>query len=219
MRPLRDAVMGERFRDRVLLALWLTGIAAFGAIVGLREPFLLVGVPAALAIVALTLARPEVATLLVVFALYSNILVVASEFHGVPKAIAASLPLLLGVPLIATLLIQRERVVMDSVFNRMLLFGIVLVTSSALMVKEREAAINWVVNYCVEGLLLYLRLINVVRKYATVKRVIGVLLLAGSFMGGITIFQEMSGNQGSDFGGLAQRGGVFAVEKRAGEVV
>ncbi|HEU5173889.1 MAG TPA: O-antigen ligase family protein [Gemmatimonadaceae bacterium] len=168
------------------------------------------GTPTALGAVALVAAViplllwPEAATLLMVFLLYANIPAVASQHHGVPRFLAGAFVLLLIIPLGRIALVRREALKADRTFGGMLLFlGVLLIAS--LRARGLGLAMDRILTFAVEGLLLYWLVINVVRTLSTLRRVIWAILIAGAMLGGLTTYQEMTGSFDQQFGGLAQR--------------
>jgi len=146
----------------------------------------------------------EGATLLFVFILYANLAVVAVEFHGVPKVAAAAVSLILALPLANYVFIQRQRLIFDRTCLLMLIYLAALVVSS-LLVKDIKLALIELANFLIEGLILYFLMINVVRTLSMMKRVIWVLLMACTLMGGLSLFQEVTHTYDNSYGGLAQR--------------
>src|SRR5207249_6292273 len=97
-------------------------------------------------------------TILSVVAIYANLSVIASRFHGVPFIVASMLPLLLVVPLFNKVVLNRERFIIDKTFVLMLGLLAVLLAAS-LFAKDASVALTEVARYIAEGLLLYLLLI------------------------------------------------------------
>ena len=147
----------------------------------------------------------EAATLLFIFVLYLNLPVVAVEFHGVPTLLAASAGLLLVLPLGDRLIRLREKIIIDHTFCLMLVWYFPALIASAIFAKDRDIALNEIGNFLVEGMVLYLLVINVIRTLPTLKRSIWVLLLAGGLLGGLSLYQEMTQSYENSYGGLAQR--------------
>jgi putative inorganic carbon (HCO3(-)) transporter len=150
------------------------------------------------------LARPAVATLAVVFLLYTNIPAVLHTVYGVPQLVAGSILLLLAIPLAYHTVLRRAPVRLDGVMELMLCFLVVLLLSS-LAAKDKSIAFDRVLEYAIEGLLLYWLFLNVVRDVATLRRVIAAALLAGSLLASLNIYQSATGDYRRDFGGLASR--------------
>ena len=162
------------------------------------------GAVALVAAVIPLLLWPEAATLLMVFLLYANIPAVASQHHGVPRILAGAFILLLIIPLGRIALVRREPLKADRTFGGMLLFlGVLLIAS--LRARGLGFAMDRILTFAVEGLLLYWLVINVVRTLATLRRVVWSILAAGALLGGLTAYQEATGSFDQQFGGLAQR--------------
>ncbi len=178
--------------------------AGLGFLIVQYEITLALGAVILVGLLALIVAWPEVGTLTVIFVLYTNIAVVATTIHGVPHVVASLFPLVLVVPLVSYLVFKGERLIIDQPFVLIVVFLAVLLASS-LFAKDLKIAIEWIMKFLVEGLVLYLLIINVVRNLATLRRVIWVLMLAGSLLGGLTVYQEVTQSYDQTFGGLAQR--------------
>ena len=153
---------------------------------------------------------PESATLLMVFLLYTNIPVLAYKYHGVPQAVAGAFIFLLLIPLGHHLLVRRERARVDVGFCLMLLFLVVLLAAS-IGARGPQVAAKHIQTYLLEGVLLYWLVINTVRDLPAVRRVVWSLLTAGSLLGGLSVYQEVSGDFRNQFGGLAHRNYEFLV--------
>ena len=196
-RPL----LGARIRSK---ARWL-GFAIFAALVlavvtGGRT--LSLGLLGAL-VVLVTLSRTRWAALLFIFALYLNIPAVATQLHGVPSAVASASVLLLAVPFASYLVFQRQPLVVTVTLPLMLVYFASLLGSTAVS-SSPEISLPAVVVFLTEGLVLFFLVTNVVRTAAMVRQVIWVLLIAGSIMGALSIYQEVTGTYENTYGGLAQ---------------
>jgi putative inorganic carbon (hco3(-)) transporter len=156
---------------------------------------------------------PESATLLMVFLLYTNIPVLAYKYHGVPQAVAGAFILLLLIPLGHHLLVRRERARVDAGFCLMVLFLVVLL-AAAIGARGPQVATKHIQTYLLEGVLLYWLVINTVRDLPSVRRVVWTLLAAGGLLGGLSLYQEVTGDFQQQFGGLAHRNYEFLVLDR-----
>jgi hypothetical protein len=109
-----EAEGGRRSRSLVPVAAIVLTIAV-SLVVGLvaaQEPLIAIaGVLALLGAVAVAI-RPATSVLIVVGLIYSNAPVVFVQYHNVPVAIAASVPLILAAPLAYDLLVRRQRIVL-----------------------------------------------------------------------------------------------------------
>src|SRR5437879_3628309 len=176
----------------LMMAIWLFSLVAYGVLLLKLGMFLTLAIVIGIGVLALTVFNPEVATLAVMFVLYANFAAIASQSYGVPKPIAAAMALPLAVPLLTYVLIRRQRLIVDRGLVLMLVFLVCLLTSSFLA-KDVMVALRWIGEFLIEGLVLYFLVINVVRRLTTLRRVIWSLLLAGSLMGGVSLFWELTG--------------------------
>lgn len=148
-------------------------------------------------------ARPEAAAQLFVFLLYTNALVIISTFHGAPQSVVSLSYLLLAVPVATYTLLQRQPIVITPSLPLMLLYTAALALSAA-FARNTAAAAQPVVAFLSEGLLLYVLMSNAVRSPAALRRVIWVLVVGAVVLGGISMWQEVTGSYDNDLGGLAQ---------------
>ncbi|MDP9482592.1 MAG: O-antigen ligase family protein [Chloroflexota bacterium] len=161
---------------------------------------------AALVGVLLALAaaiRPEVATLVVVFLLYSNAAVVAVTRFEAPLIVGAIVPMILVVPLGYELLIKRREVIITPAFPWIMAYFLVQIVGT-LFARDVPAAAGELVNFVLEGLGLYLLVINAVRTPSAMRHVIWTLLAVGALLGGLSIVQAATGTYASDYFGFAQ---------------
>lgn len=177
---------------------------ALALVIAQFDAVLALGAVIVIGLLILMIAFPEIGTITVVFVLYTNIAGIAVNRYGIPATIGKSFSLILGLPLVSYLIIQRQKLVVDQTFLLMLVFlGSLLVSS--LVAVDLDLALDEVIEFLVEGLALYLLLINVIRKYVTLKRVIWALILAASMLGSFTTYQELTHSYDQEFGGLAPR--------------
>ena len=160
---------------------------------------------------------PEAGTLVVTFLIYSNVAVVAYKFHGVPHLAVAAGSLLICVPFAVYVLVMREKVVLDYPLLLMFLYLASLLISS-FFAKDIGIALDRIVTFLMEGLVLYFLLINVIRKVSTLDRVIWAMLIAGTVLGGMTLFQEATTSYNQQFWGLAQRNLEYGFDDGSDEV-
>lgn len=206
--------------DRTAVRTWSAVALGAGAICGLlavQSPAL--GLAAALlALVGLWVLRaPDLAVFVVVLLLYSNFAVVASRFHGVPMAAASAFPLLLAVPLLRDLLLRREGLALTPAFPFLLFFLAVQVLGTAFS-KRPEVAKSTVVEFLLEGLLIYFLVVNAVRTPRALRLAVWALLCAGFVSSIVPCYQQLTGAFGSDFGGFGQTSeGGFRVAPGEGD--
>ena len=149
------------------------------------------------------LTRPVAATLLFIAILYLNIPVVAVRFHGAPDLVAVAAPLLLAIPFMSYLVIRRERLVVTPTLFWMIGYLVVLLLST--MTSGDPIASALVVGeFATEGLVLYLLMTNAVRTWSTLRGAIVVLLVVGTFLGGLSMLQEVTQTYENQYWGFAQ---------------
>jgi putative inorganic carbon (hco3(-)) transporter len=148
------------------------------------------------------LLKPEFTTLVVIFVFYTNLGVVAVR-NGVPELLATSFFLLIGVPLFYVLVVQKRQFVINTVLVLMVVYLSFSLLSAALSAQP-SATFSRVNTYLVEGLILYALILNCVRSPELIRQVIWMLVLAGGFIGGLSVYQGVTGDYENDFGGLAQ---------------
>ena len=170
---------------------------------------------AGLAVVVLaSIVKPDLATFTVLFVLYSNLAVVASRFHGVPKVVAGLFPLLLGIPLASDLILRRKRLIVTPALPLLLLFLGVQILGMAFS-KNLEVTRATVFTLVFEGMLIYFLVTNVVRTPRTLRLAAWALLLAGAISAIVPCYQQLTGTPHRNYGGLGQ---VTDAGFRTGEV-
>ncbi len=167
---------------------------------------------------------PEAGTLVVLFSIYSNISVLAMRSQNTVQLTAgpadrnpriaivlAGLSLLLIVPLLFHLFIRKQKVIIDRGLLLMLALLAVYLVSS-FFASDTGIVGSQVSDYVLEGLALYFLITNVVRDLPTLRRVTWALLLAGSLMASLSIFQKVTHTEKNIYGGLAQVSSDFDSE-------
>lgn len=193
----------------VLAGLLVLGFCALVVLVQRYDaPVVLLAGGAMLAVLVLVL-RPELATLLTVFLLYTNVPSILSWNHGVPVVVAGLFILLLCVPILRTVIVRRERLILDTTFCLMLVYlGVVLLSS--LVAVTPAGSLEYAARFVIEGLLVYVLVVNAVRSLTTLRHVFWTMLAAGSLLGALTMYQEVTGAIHMEFGGLAARNHEYA---------
>lgn len=154
-----------------------------------------------LCLLILMLARPEATTTVVLFVLYANLSVVAVTSYDVPESLASAFFLLLGLPLLNYLIIRRQEIVTNRVLFLMFVYLGVLLISGAASANPAQT-ISRIRTFLIEGVALYLLIVNTVRTPALLRKGIWALILAGVLMGGISLYQEFTGDYDNTFWGL-----------------
>lgn len=202
----------------VVLLLALLGAVAIG-LAAVNEPFL--GLAVLLGFVSLLalIKWPDAATIIVVFYIYTNVGPVLMNFHGVPAYISQGFPVLLIFPLIWYILLRREKLVITPVFHLLVLLLVVYILG-AVFSTDIGWASRKLIDYVLEGVLLFFFLTNVIRTPLMLKRVVWTLLISGAFIGGLSLYQQVTGTFDNNYGGFAQVAGSFGTgeENLQGEV-
>lgn len=193
----------------VVLGLALGGGLAL--LVGALDAFTVISSGLAVGALLLMLVQPELPVHVVLFVVYTNLGVVAASQGPLPGAAAGGVLALLAIPLAHHLVLRRRALRSGVVFGLMVvLLGIFALSATSAV--DAPTAIARIVSYAVEGLAIYLLVVNVVRTVPSLRRVIATLLVAGSLLGGLTLYQGLTRSFGDDFGGLAQSSAAFAVD-------
>jgi len=196
------ALGGARAAGSIVLA--CAGMAGIALLVQRYDPpVVLAGMLLALGAGAL-IHWPHAATAITAFLLYVNFPAILTKQVGLPAPVAGAFILLLSFPLLYLLLIQRERLRGDATFTWMIAFLGVLVVSS-LDVVDSATAFGRVMQFALEGLLLYWLFVNVIRTRAVLQRVILTVVAAGALVSGLSLYQQVTGSYQQEFGGLAYR--------------
>lgn len=165
-------------------------------------PFLFAAVAGAAGLVYL-LRRPDSVAAVFAFVLYTNAAVIADRFHGVPTPIAAAYPLLLLIPIARDLALRGRSVVVGPVVPYLVAFGAVQFAGALLSVQP-ESSMEYFAAFVVEGLVLFLLVTNAIRTPESLQHAIDGLLAAGTFIGAIVTWQQLTGSFDNDYGGFAQ---------------
>ena len=197
---------------RLLVAVTLALAVAAGYLAGSNPPWLppkaLLLSPLLLAgaILGLTLARPflkhaETWLLALVAILYTNLSEVGVRYYGLP-----SLLLVIGFFLACVLawrfLSGKQSLVVDAVLVLLVVYGVVIVTSS-LLATNRELADERLSDH-LKGILLFVLVTNFVDSRLTLRRVVWVIILAGAFLGTVSVLQFVTGSYNNEFGGFGR---------------
>jgi putative inorganic carbon (hco3(-)) transporter len=215
--PPQRTIEATTRADRGPVALALLGLLTTGALVvgvGMLDAATVVSGLLALGLLVAMLFRPELSTHLVLFVVYTNVGVAVAQQGGVSGAVAGAIVGLLALPLAYHLVIRREELRLDTVFALMVVLLGLFAVSAALAI-DPSTAFARIVSFVVEGLALYLLVLNVVRTLPTLRRVVWTLLAAGSLLGGLTLFQGVTRSYEQTFLGLAQSTFAFELDDDA----
>lgn len=186
----------------IVLLLAIAVAAGFGALTG-ANAVLGVGAAGALLLAIAMAIRPDVAVFVVVGIVYSNAAVIAVQFHGIPAFAAIAVPGLLVVPVAYDLIVRRRPVVITSAFPLMMVFLLIQIIGT-ILADNVSSAFDELVTFVVEGIGLYVLLVNTVRTEATLRWVVWVLLAVGTILGVLSFYQDATRTYDSNYGGFAQ---------------
>jgi putative inorganic carbon (HCO3(-)) transporter len=189
-----------------LLAGALGGAVVVGALVA-QKPLLATLAVLVAALGLVVLARPDVATIIVVFLVFTNAVAVAVNYHGAPFSIGVFFPFLMVVP-VAFHLFRGDGLIFTPGFVLILAFLVVQLVST-LFSAEPDIALEKTKTFMFEGVILYFLLTNAVRSAATLRLVMWAVIAGGAFLGGITLFQELTGTYTRPYGGFGSVGHEF----------
>ncbi|MFN8494895.1 MAG: O-antigen ligase family protein [Caldilineaceae bacterium] len=189
--------------------LWLLLGAILGAaaLIGLLAAYKLI---LAFAVVLLSIgafcmiAQPGMATLIVVWGLYTNAAVIAVKFHHMPFVVGAAFPMLLVIPLIHYIYIQRRPFIITPVFLLLIVYLLIQILGTIFTTKGIELALPELMTFVIEGIVLSFLVANTVRTPEILRRAIWMLLLAGLFMGSLSFYQQITHTFNNNYGGFAQ---------------
>lgn len=190
-------------RRNILITICALATAIAGGLMAGQQPLAAIAVMTVTVVTPCLLLQPGVATLIVVFILYTNLAAVGMKFHGVPVIVGTAFPILLAIPLAHYLIFNRQKVILTPVFLFTILF-LVIQLLGALFSNNAGTALSNLIAFIAEGVLLYFLMINVVRTREMLRRIVWVLLIAGILIGGVPLYQQITQTFDNDYGGLAQ---------------
>ena len=189
-------------RAALQIALPVIAAVLVGTALGAEEPLL--AVVALLPFAVAVVLDAKAATLAFGFGFYLNLPVLVSAETGLPGTITGLSILLLGVPVVRHLIVERQPVVLTPAIGLMVAYLLALVVSAIATQTPPEQASGAIVTFLTEGLVLVLLVVNAVRSVDLLRLFIWALLGAGAVMGAVSVFQELTGAYSNDFGGLGQ---------------
>jgi O-antigen ligase len=201
-RPLVQSLPISRERISASVAAVLVTLAAFG--VGLLfavGPLLSALAAAGLLAVVISLARPHIATYVVITILYSNAAAVAVNYHGLPE-IGLAFPLLLALPLADHLLLRRSPVTLTAALPYFFGYLLVQVIAAAGASDPYGAADN-LINFVIGGIGMYFVITNVVRTYGALRNAVWTVLLVSAALGALSTFQAVTKTYSDDYLGFS----------------
>lgn len=197
----------------------IMGAVAAGQLAADAALLTVAGASALLLAIAIIL-RPDVATLTTIALIYTNAAVVAVRFHGVPFFVGATVPLLLVVPLARDLIVRRLPVVAPPMLKWLFVLLFIHLIS-ALFSSDTRRSWDGAMTFLIEGIGLYVLLINVVRTPDMLRATTWVLIASGALVSVFSVHQVLTGNYDSTYLGFAQADTTIrtGVETLTGEVL
>ncbi len=189
--------------SRTLAALLLAVVAGFALWIVQQSTWMALGALGVVFALIVLVIRPNTGTLLFLALAYMNAPVLLGNVIASPQIVGAGLTVLIGIPILIHLF-KREGLVFDYTFALMLLFLCALCVSTLVSV-DSKIAVAWVVEYAIEGLLIYFLVLNGIRNLPTLRAAIWTLMIAATLLSAMSVYQEVTGSYRQQFGGLAQR--------------
>jgi O-antigen ligase len=167
------------------------------------QPLILAAGVMVLLLALSTLLWPDLATLAVIFVIGTNAAVIAVKFHGLPYFMGAAFPGLFIIPLISYLLFRKQKLIIDPVFPLLLIFLAVQLLST-LFSSYLDIAVNEMIKFTSEWMGIHFLVVNTVRTPRMLRRVVWVLVVVGIILGGVPLYQQVTGTFDNQYGGFAQ---------------
>jgi len=189
-RPRADVLLAAGAAVLVFALVFAGGIVAAYVAAGL------------ITLIGIGLAKPDMATLAVVFVIYADLAAVAVRSHGVPKLVAVSFFAMLLLPVAYYVVVRRETLRTDTVFGLMFAY-LAVQLASAVFARDVAHSMQVIASFVTEGLAIYFLLLNAIRTPAVLRRCLWMMIAAGVLLGSASVMQKASNHYRSDYGGLA----------------
>jgi O-antigen ligase len=189
-------------RGIVIILLMVAIAAGLGALGG-SSPILAIAAAGAVLLAIAMAIRPDVASIVVLGVIYSNAAVIAVQFHGVPAFAAVAVPILLIVPLGYQVIVRRQPLVITSAFPLIVVFFLIQILGT-IFSADLPTAYDELVTFIVEGIGLYVLLVNTIRSAETLRWAVWVLLAVGTALGLLSFYQDATKTYTNNYGGFAQ---------------
>jgi putative inorganic carbon (HCO3(-)) transporter len=188
----------------------LVGVLAAGALVGAAfagSAAVATGSAAVAALIAALVVRPELAVGFLTFAVWLNLPALAVERHGVPLIAGAMFPLLLLVPIVHGRLRGRPVVITTGCVLMVVLLLVELLSTAT--AAYQSAALSHLREFTLEGVVLYVLIVNAVDGVSTLRLAVWGLIAAGACLALVTIYQQLTKSYFHPYGGLGQVDGAY----------
>jgi hypothetical protein len=193
-------------------------LLGIGAVFAMGEKALLpvLGMGAAVVLLASLIHRPELGILAFAALLYSNSPVNLGRIAASPQVLGLVATALLAVSVLVEVYVKRRGWIVDHAFLMMVaLVGVAVL--STLLSTYPQTGLSWIITLITEGVIVYLFVINAIRRITTLKRILWVLLAVCAVMSAMGAYQELTGSYEQSFLGFAQRNTERGLGDRASE--
>jgi O-antigen/teichoic acid export membrane protein/O-antigen ligase len=190
------------------LAVRITALAAIAgaasAVAGTHSALAPLAFAAAVALLVPLVVRPDLGLVVGVFLLWTDALVVAAKYHGVPTPIELIVPVLLVVTLVPRMLRGERIIATPGLIWMVVFFAAQAVATIAMAATNQMTGVARLEKFVQEGLIMYLLVINTVRTPQALRRTGWTIIAAGAFLSAMAVLQTVSGRYDHPFFGFAQ---------------
>lgn len=191
---------------RVTRLFALVAVAA-GLLVGLAAGLgmpqnLLIGAALSPFLLILIYARPHWPVTIYVVLVYADLLSILVKYHDFPPLARFAGAIMLSAVLGYRLVFRRERLRADTVTPWLLAYGLV-VALGLFYARDPGLVMPNVVEF-IRNFLTYLIIVNALTNTHRLKATLWAVLVMGTFLSLLSIYQIATGHTDTDFGGLAQ---------------
>jgi putative inorganic carbon (hco3(-)) transporter len=187
-----------------LLSLLGLGMAMVIGALAAQQALLALALAGACLLAFFVIVQPDIATMAVIFVLYTNAAVVAVKFHHLPYILGGSFIFLLFIPMVYYIVILRQPIIITPGMKWLGFFLLIQILGTLFTTKGIELAAPDLMTFVIEGVVLYFLVTNAVRSPQVLRLVIWTLLVAGAFMGALSLHQQITGAFTHSYAGFAQ---------------
>lgn len=178
------------------------GIAAGSAVLLMANPLKALALAGGIALGVVIIDKPQWGVLLLIFTSYTYFSEVATEFHGAPSIILILVVLLLC-GLVFQVFYYGEQVTGWQEFTILLIVNGLVGVATLLVTISPELTSTALLNYGKNAIIAII-IVMLLKDEVQLRRAVWALLAAVIFIGTIAVFQHITGNFSSDFGGFGQ---------------
>ncbi|MBV9791985.1 MAG: O-antigen ligase family protein, partial [Chloroflexi bacterium] len=201
---LSKANLLDLARRPMAIVLAMVGVSLlYGMALGSSiQPLWLIAAPIAAGVALAAIFKPELAAIALVGITWGYISETANKFHGVPSLTKPLVGLLAAALIVRRFTGKRTPFVTDATTWWMLSYFFVICLG--LIYARYPDRVLLLVNDFAKDFVLFLVLINLLSTTKSFERTIWLLLVVGAVLGSLTMYQEVTHNYESTFGGLAR---------------